>query len=325
MPYFFRVLVLACFLFSALLAAAAPAGSVSLEITTRAGIQYGLARELVFAGQYTISELNWPFQPVLYAGTALAIQTRLGLSASLEVRSAFPWRSGFMQDSDYLNYEYGDLRRTHFSQHDCYTERAITLDSRVGWVFHLRDQFTLQPFAAFGLMQYKWTARDGYFQYPPEGSAPYTPWSSGQTKAPVSGTAIIYQQTYLIPALGFSASMRFGERFDAGLSFVFSPFVFCNDLDNHVQRAPPWDTDYYEYMQWGLLLEPTLTLGFRVSRLARLSLDVSYRRISGLIGDSYKVNAGPGLPPGQVAATYPDAGGAAYDALDASLALSLSL
>jgi len=286
-----------------------------------------MARELVYYGQYTISELDWPFQPVLYAGTALAIQTRLGLSASLEVRSAFPWRSGFMQDSDFLNYDYGDLSRTHFSQHDCYTERAITLDARVGWVFHLGSAFTLQPFAAFGLMQYKWTARDGYLQYPSPTppDPPYTPWSPAQTKVPISGTGIIYEQVYLIPAVGLSARARLGERFDAGLSFVFSPFVFCNDLDNHVQRAPPWDTDFYEYMRWGLLLEPALTLEFRVSRQARLSFDVSYRRITGLIGDSYTVNAGPGLPPGQIAATYPDSGGAAFDALDASLALSLSL
>jgi len=121
--------------------------------------------------------------------------------------------------------------------------------------------------------------------------------------------------------VGLAARARLGERFDAGLSFVFSPFVFCNDLDNHVLTA----TDFYEYMRWGLLLEPAWTLGFRVSRQARLSFDVSYRRITGLIGDSYTVNAGPGLPPGQIAATYPDSGGAAFDALDASLALSLSL
>jgi outer membrane protease len=176
-------------------------------------------------------------------------------------------------------------------------------------------------------MQYKWTARDGYLQYPSPTppDPPYTPWSPAQTKVPISGTGIIYEQVYLIPAVGLSARARLGECFDAGLSFVFSPFVFCNDLDNHVQRAPPWDTDFYEYMRWGLLLEPALTLEFRMSRRARLSFDVSYRRISGLIGDSYTVNAGPGLPPGQIAATYPDSGGAAFDALDASLALSLSL
>jgi outer membrane protease len=280
-----------------------------------------MARELVYYGQYTISELDWPFQPVLYAGTALAIQTRLGLSASLEVRSAFPWRSGFMQDSDFLNYDYGDLSRTHFSQHDCYTERAITLDARVGWVFHLGSAFTLQPFAAFGLMQYKWTARDGYLQYPPEGAPPYTPWDPAWTKVPVSGTGIIYEQTYLIPAAGLSAGTSFGERFDARLSLGFSPFVFCNDLDNHVQRTAG-DTDYYDYLRRGFLLEPCLSLGLRMSPKARLSLEVSYRWIFGLLGDTEVVDAGPGLPPGQVSATYEDGAGAAYNALDVSLAFS---
>jgi outer membrane protease len=302
-----------------------PAQGLTLEVQSRTGVLYGLARELVYHGSDIISELDWRFQPVVYAGTALKLQTVTGLSAVVDVRAAFPGRSGYMEDSDYLNYEYDDLSLTHYSRHDCHTERSVTLDTRVGWAFGLGEGFGFQPFAAFSLMLFEWTARDGYFQYPLQPSAPYTPWSQDTTKAPVSGTVIVYQQSYLIPAAGFSVFVHLGEHFDADLSFAFSPFVFCNDLDNHVQRAPPWDTDYYDYLRWGLLVEPALTLGFRPSSKARLSLGFSYRRIWGLVGDSYKVNAGLGWTPGEVAATYPDSAGASYDALDACLALSLSL
>ena len=97
--------------------------------------------------------------------------------------------------------------------------------------------------------------------------------------------------------------------------------MFCNDLDNHVQRTAG-DTDYYDYLRWGLLLEPSLALGWRLNRQARLELQVSYRTVFGLLGDTEVVDAGPGLPPGQVSATYLDGAGASYDALDVSLAFS---
>jgi outer membrane protease len=327
MAWTFRAWLLGCcFILCAGLAQAAPPEperGYCLEVKTLTGTRVGLAKERVFSGPYTISELLWPFQPLLYAGTALSLQTRFGLCASLDVRSAFPGRSGYMEDSDFKNYESGDLSKTHYSQHDCHTERAITLDARVGWLFRPGARLTLQPFAAFGLMQYKWTARDGYLQYPPELVPPYTHWSPSVTKLLVSGTAVVYEQTYLIPAAGLSAQMRFGQRIDAALCFSFSPFVFCSDLDNHVQAT--FAADYYDRMRWGLLLEPAVSLGYRLNPRARLSLEVSYRRVSGLVGDTDKVMAGPGQTPGEVAATFPGGAGAAYDALDVSVALSVSL
>jgi outer membrane protease len=174
-------------------------------------------------------------------------------------------------------------------------------------------------------MDFKWTARDGYLQYPPGylgGSAtlPY-PDSSTQPKVPVSGTGIIYQQTYLIPAAGFAAKLRFGQNFSGSVSFAFSPLVFCNDVDNHEFAGK----DFYEYMAGGLLLEPKVSLEWQVSERALLSLDVSYRHIAELIGTSYVVNIGVGYTPGQVSGTYPNGAGASFDALDASLGFTWSL
>jgi outer membrane protease len=299
-----------------------PAEDFSLEVQSRVGLLYGLTKELVFWGSHIISELDWRFQPVLYTGAALSVQTRWGFSAGIDVRSAFPWRSGYIGDSDCLNYREGDFRQTHYSQHDCYTERAVILDARLGWVFRLGSAFSLEPFGAFGLMQFKWTARDGYLQYPEQSDPPYDPWSPSLVKRPVSGTGIVYEQTYLIPAAGLSARAAFAGRFDAELRFVFSPYLFCSDLDNHVQRAgfgSATDTDYHDELRGGFLLEPALSLGFRVSQRARLALDVSYRGIFNLIGDSSTVLAGPGLTPGLVDEFYADG------ALDASVSLSVSL
>jgi len=317
--------VLACTaLLAATRASAANTERFSLEIQSRVGVQIGLARELVYSGGTTISELLWPFQPVLYVGTALELRSRFGLFVLLDARSAFPGRSGAMENSDYLNYELGDLRRTHYSRQDCYTERAVTLDVQAGWSFHLARQLHLEPFLAFGLMQYKWTARDGYFQYPTQTGPPYDSWDPAWAKVPISGTSIIYQQTYLFPAAGLALETTLGERFEARLSFSVSPLVFCRGLDNHVQRTAV-DTDYYDSLRFGLLLEPAASLGLSLNQRARLSLEASYRRISGLLGDTAVVPAGPSLPPGQVSATYKDGAGASYDALSLALAIAIRL
>jgi outer membrane protease len=304
----------------------AAADGISVEVTTRAGVLFGLARELVYSGSFTISELNWRFQPVAYAGTALSVETQQGLVATVEVRSAFAGSSGKADDSDYLNYEFnGDPSLTHYSEHDCYTERAILLDARLGWAFRLGSRFRLEPFLALSLMQFKWSARDGYLQRP--GSGP--PYTLPVDKEPVSGTAIIYQQTYLIEGLGVQLAADFAERFDLMARLWVSPYLFCNSLDNHVLTwffpESAVNYDYYDYLRGGILVEPTVSLGFRPVQRARLSLDVSYRGIFRLIGDTEVVKASPYLPPGEVAETYPDGAGASYNALDVSLTLSLTL
>jgi outer membrane protease len=322
-----RAIALGLLLLPLLCASPAPAQGPTLEVQSRTGVLFGLVRELVYYGANILSELDWRFQPVVYAGTALKLQTSMGVSAVVDVRSAFPGRSGYMGDWDAGNYLDGDFTRTHYSQQDCYTERALLLDARLGWVFRLGPVLTLEPFGAFGLMQLKWSARDGYLQYPTVGP-PYPAWSPSLPKVPVSGTAIIYEQTYLIPGAGFSVGAVVGRRFHGELRFLFSPFLFCNDLDNHVQRAgfgEAADVDFHDYLRGGFLIEPGLRLGLQVSPRARLSLDLSYRGVFALIGDTAKVLAGPGLTPGEIDEMYSDGAGTTYSALDACLALSLSL
>jgi outer membrane protease len=301
---------------------------ISLATRTTAGVMYGMAKELVFDGSFTLSELDWALQPVYYTGVSLELKTAIGLAASLAVRSGISGLSGYITDSDWLNYSVnGDTRKTNFSQHNCFTERAFLLDARVGWDFRILEWLALEAFGKFSIMQFKWTARDGYVQYPPGWFSasppppPFTPWSQDTATTLVSGTGIIYEQNYLIPALGLSARVRLSKQLDVAASFTLSPFVSCNDLDNHEFTA----TDYTEKMSKGLLLEPEVSVGWQINDRARLSLEVSYRSITGLIGDSYEIFAGPGYTPGEVAAEYADSGGAAFDALNASLSFLLSL
>ena len=310
------------------LLSAAPglADDVTFTASTGAGIMYGVVREFVFGtyqnDSFAKSELDWDLRPLIFTRAALALKTTGGFAAYLDVRMGIPGKTGVMDDSDWLNREFnGDPAQTHFSQNDNFTERAILLDAKIGWDFPLASWMTFQPFLSFGLMDFKWTARDGYYQYPPQGAAPYTPWSPAQPKLPMSGTNIIYQQTWFLPAIGVEARFRLGQDFTGSVSFAFSPLVFCNDLDNHELRK----YDFYEYMWGGPLLEPKISLEWHVIERAWLSLAVSYRHIEGLVGTTYVVVTGAPATPGLVNATYHNGAGASFDALDASLNFALAL
>ena len=312
------------------LAAPAFSGDVTLTASAGTGVMYGLARELVYStsafngNTYLESELDWDIKPLFYTKAALALSTPQGFAASLDVQMGIPAKTGISTDSDWLNYNYnGDQSKTNYLHMDCITERAILLDAQVGWEFPLASWLSLQPYAAFQFMDFKWTGRDGYFQYPPNwfgggASKPYPP-ASTQPRINEAGVGIIYEQTYLIPAAGLTAKFRAGDDFRISASCSFSPLVFCNDLDNHVLGQVTHD--FYDYTRGGILLEPKVSMEWQVSGRVQISLDVSYLHIEGLHGDTYQVTTGIGQDPNQVA--VPSSGaGAAFDALDASLNIS---
>lgn len=301
------------------------ADDVTFTATTGAGMMYGVSRELVFTSYNNqsglLSELDWDVRPLVYTKAALDMSTVWGFGASLDVRMGIPSRTGVMGDSDWKNFPYdGSTARTHYSQSDCFADRAILLDAQVGWEFPLAGWITLRPFLAFDYMDFKWTGRDGYLQYPPtsETHPPYTPWSAGETKLPVSGVSVIYQQTWFIPVVGLESKLRLGEDFSGSVSLAFSPLVYCNDLDDHVLAS----TDFYDDTWGGFMLEPKVSLDWHVTARDRLSLAVSFRHIQGLVGTTYLVQTGAPATPGLVYSTLKNAAGTSFDALDASLSFT---
>ena len=174
---------------------------------------------------------------------------------------------------------------------------------------------TFEPFIGFQFIRLDWTAQNGYLQYPPETSSPYTPWSPSTPKTPVYGTGIIYTQTYLVPAVGLKGELPVTQRLTFTVSFLVSPYLWCFDKDSHIFRQ----LDFYSTMQGGLLLEPRLSAAYRIGGTTSVVLDVLYRHISQLVGDSYEVGTGangytpvppstqPG--PGQQSVTFVNAAG----------------
>jgi outer membrane protease len=313
----------ACLAALGFLAAPHAGAQVSLETFTSAGVLLGTSRELVFDGAYKVSELDWAMKPLVITGSELRGTWESGLRASLEVRAGVPGDTGRITDKDFLNY---DGVVTHFSEHDCYTEGALLLDARIGWQFALGERFALEPFAAFSLMRFKWTARDGYLQYPPESSPPYTPWNSSITRIPVFGTGIVYEQTWYIPMAGLRATYRYGDGIEVALSLGFSPYLWMTHLDNHELRL----LDFSSTLSGGLLLDPSLEVSWRLTPQARVAVDLSYRAIWGLVGDTLVSgtgvagDTGPELDPG-VSVLESNASGTSFNAFSLSVSLVLTL
>jgi outer membrane protease len=315
------------------------ASDTSLTVTAFSGILSGTARELVYAKGtltqqvYTKSELDWGLQGAVLAGSTLELETGAGLTASLSVAAAIPGKTGAITDSDWLDYDlYGYTYVTNLTVHDCYTERALFVDVRVGWELRLFDWLALQPFGTVSLMSFLWTARDGHLQFPPgfitnTATLPYPP-ASADPLVPLAGTIIVYRQDWLIPGVGLSAAFGQKEKLELRLTFVLSPYLFCSDLDNHEFANNPsagyYTTDFYDALRGGLLLEPGASLRLRTGERTTLSLDASLRFISGLVGDTRVVHGGIGFT-GETAASSTATAGVSYEALSVSASFAVRL
>jgi outer membrane protease len=329
----------------ALLAAPKPAfaGPVKVSTTTGFGALYGSAYEYVYnqylSSNYENSELYWPLHPLLYARAGLSTDFGNGLSASLGVKQGFSTKAGTMTDSDFLN---GDGVKTHYSESDGYAERATIVDASVAFRVLRRGGFSLLALGEFSYADFKWSARDGYYQYPGNAGQDYTfgagglqspgtwePWSAGETKTPLYGTGIIYEASYIGVSLGLRGEYAL-DRFSIGADFAVSPILNCYTTDNHLLRQ----IDFTSTLSGGVALEPRLRLAYALSQRAGLELGLSYRASWGLKGDLSSTDTGtsgnPGLPGSTTAGpasttTFKSGSGASYSAFDASLCLRLYL
>ena len=117
-------------------------------------------------------------------------------------------------------------------------------------------------------MDFKWSARDGYYQYPTSGDSyywdtngnyhpgTYAPWSADETKTPIYGTGIIYETAYLGAAIGLRARYALPGGFSIDASFAFTPLLSCYAEDNHVLRQ----VDFYSTLSGGFMVEPRVAV-----------------------------------------------------------------
>jgi outer membrane protease len=323
-----RFLFLAAIASAILFCRAQFAGAQSVEnpsliaLTTTAGVLSGGATELVFDAGYKMSELDWASVPLAYWGLEASLNLPSGWYAHLGLKSGFSGQTGYMTDSDWQNW---DGVKTNFSSSDSYTDQAFILDFEAGYDFGVTDELWIGPFFELGYMDFEWSARDGYVQYPsevyPTNSSgnqvygPYTPISSNTPTVNTNGIGIVYQQSSIYPSIGLRVVFEPLDALKLTASFAFSPVASMTETDNHVARSLVFSST----MTGGVVLEPRLAVEYRLSRIMSLSLDMSYIRIQGLTGDLTQTDIYGNVT------TDPSGAGATFDAFEAGAKLSIYL
>ncbi len=287
----------------------------SLEATT--GFLSGGASEFVYDSGYKMSELDWASRPLVYWGLAVDLDSPSGFHARLALKSGLSGKTGYMTDSDWQNW---DGVKTNFSSSDSYTDQALMLDFTAGYDFQVSDTLAIGPFLELGYLNFEWSARDGFLQYPseiyPSGVyAPYTPISANTPVVDITGIGIVYQQSCFYPGLGVRAVYRPTDRWRLSASFAVSPAASMTTTDNHVARSLVFSSS----MSGGLVLEPRVSAEYRLSRAMRLGLEISYISIQNLNGDLTQTD--------EYGTSYTDPGGsgASFEAVEAGIDLAVRL
>lgn len=263
--------------------------SYRLVLGLNGGVQAGNAHEYVFAkqGTYTLSDLDWPLMPSWSWGLIVRLESDQGFTVALEARSGIPVRTGTITDKDFLNYD-GNL--THVSSHDAWLEEGSMADLGLGWKIRLSSAWSLKPELGFRFDSFQWSAQNGYLQYPPQGSAPYSVWTTDREKIPFYGKGITYLQYWYLPYLALVLAWEPAEYTELRLRMKYGPYIIANTIDNHFVR----DLAFYDYLYGGVYLAPSFNFTWQAPGALGLDLGLSWQGAWSEPGTSYALEVGSG-------------------------------
>lgn len=277
------------------------------------GFLYGHAEELVYwepKSDTLMSELIWDIKPLFLWGASLDFSRRYplekaGFFADLTARFSVPYRTGYMEDRDWLASGY---RLSEYSIHDNYTQWAMLFDLHTGVSLPVKSVGLFKLYAGLHYMKFDWVARDGYYQYGNK-----SPWHEDIPKMPFYGPVITYTQNWFILSPGGSLHIPLHRFFSVNLDLQISPLVFCLDQDDHLKK----NYRFNDYMFWGVFIEPKGECIVSPHKQIDISLSAAYRFIKGSRGyiiqtdDSGKVT------------NHQDSAGASFSALTGDLAVKI--
>ena len=278
------------------------------SLCSQYGIFFGYAEEIVYPDSSRkaeiLSQLLWDINPVCYFGLQLDFSRReplkkWGLFSNLSFKFGLPAFCGKMEDRDWQSIENTAL--TAYSIHDNFTREFFQLELSAGFSYPLFRVLLLNTFLNMSFMRFCFFGMDGYGIYANRLSeGKYDPIDFSGARHPYSGKVINYTQEWMIVAPGVSLCWYLPKNFQAELSFSASPLILCADMDEHLTT----NTQYRDYMQGGLYLEPGIRLSYSMYKWMDISFEFSWRYISGSTGLIYSTNYGSGyyVPGGKAGA-----------------------
>jgi outer membrane protease len=268
-------LVLVFLFFAPLIFADEGKDRIGITLDTGTGITAGKVIEYVYEGEKQISRLEWEE----YLAPLITLDARFtfrNFFVKTAVLTAFPVRTGFMRDYDYLLTDSAEA--TNYSEHDANLERHISADAALGYSFNVKN-ISLSPSAGFFYTNRKWSAVDGFLQY-----ATDKPLQGDEEKLSVVGANITYEQkiSYLYISLG--VGYRFLKRFYISADGSLFPYLWIETMDYHILRG----REFYDTMRGGIGGSAGLTLRYTPFEKSGLSLlaGFEWEKIPRLKGES---------------------------------------
>jgi outer membrane protease len=243
---------------------------VSAQLQTHIGMFFGGMTEYVYeeGRAHELSRLEWEENFVPYVAIAGDFSFR-NFFVDVGVITAIPVRSGFMKDYDFMLP--GSDAASHFSRHDALFDKHLEISPKIGYTFDFGD-WRLSPQVGFLYRNRKWSAVDGYVQYPRSG-----PWTEDAPKQDMAGVVISYEELIWFPTVTLSGSYTIKKRYDIGLTATYYPYLHVDTVDSHMLRS----TRFHDTMKggWGGLGELSVTYVPRGTDLLNFIFAVGFEGI----------------------------------------------
>jgi len=156
----------------------------------RTGMIFGRMNEYVFekGQEHETSRLEWDEYFVPYIDLCGEFSV-WNFFIEGSVLSAVPVKSGKMRDYDYLLPDKPDVL-SMFSEHDAILDKHFELNAALGYKFNF-NRWYIAPAVGVFYRQRKWSAENGYTQYPSDGYV----WTSALPEKELTGTIITFAAT----------------------------------------------------------------------------------------------------------------------------------
>lgn len=211
------------------------------NISVGLGIKSGESDELVFENGKKISLLKWenPYLPQINIKNQMELNN---LVFNMEYATGVPLKTGKLKDYDYLTGNIGSI--SHFSEHNLYVDKNYSINTDLGFKIECKEIINIVPFIGVSYLNCKFSAQDGYLQYPlVSGSS----WTGEEEKEKLTGTVISYEQSIFLPLFGVKFCLKPNKKIQIGIEGSYYPFIRANTLDSHFLRQ----VQFYDIMKDG--------------------------------------------------------------------------
>ena len=216
----------------------------NVELMT--GMFLGGTDELVYqkGRDHELSRLEWEENFVPYLELIGGFDF-WNFFTTVSVITSIPVRSGVMRDYDFMLANSNDA--SHYSEHDSMFDKHLEIYPEIGWGADI-GRWYLGAAAGFIYRNRKWSAVDGYTQYPAKIGEP---WSSDMPKEQQSGTIITYEEALWAPSVSLYVDFSITKNTTIGFLGTFYPYLNVTTIDTHLLRQ----TQFRDKMQggWGIL------------------------------------------------------------------------